>query len=625
MAGEQTPISKVVSSGLETNMDEGGGYSATIPMSSPVINLEAVEISGNKSVSGENPQNQNIGDGSQLPPKEGHGSSLGSGGANVGSLFSTPSSSVPSLVSLFSKPSSTISPIITFSSPIATSFSLGQTSSQRGILSSLLPYPQLTGLQATMPGQSMAVGQSSSQTMPSSSSQSVTIQESHLLELIKLATQATQPPPTTPPPTQVDWFSQLTAALKPTPPTPPPPPPTGMEAIMKLLVEELKKQKPSEPVSEPVSPAKELLKILKIAAGEEADEQARVAKVPKSATKSRFCDWVANYTFPDGQKVPLIVGTYDGTRDPEDHLAVYDQAVLTEKWVDPVACHLFPGTLQGYALEWFTKLPEKSIKDYEDLKEKFVAQFAQQKKHRRSHLEAHLIRQREDESLSDFIQRYTLECQKIPGLPESQQISGFTLALLPGTLQDDLSAKIPSTFKDAIDIAYNFIRSKETASLVRGVTKKDKSGGGSPSEEGGRHGNRGDERRGERQEKRYGPYNKDPPAVNLIKSPREILNTERVCATFKPPSPMAFKSGRKNMDQYCEFHEDHGHDTNACRQLKLEIKRALDEGKLEHLVPGAKQVKRDPTKRTFAWQRKVAEEEDDDPGEPEGHVYMVHG
>src|ERR1043166_4814486 len=113
---------------------------------------------------------------------------------------------------------------------------------------------------------------------------------------------------------------------------------------MKLLVEELKKQKPPEPVPEPISPAKELLKMLNIAAGEEADEQARVAKVPKSATKSRFCDWVVNYTFPDGQKVPSIVGTYDGTRDPEDHLAVYDQAVLTEKWVDPVACHLFPGT-----------------------------------------------------------------------------------------------------------------------------------------------------------------------------------------------------------------------------------------------------------------------------------------
>nr|XP_043619825.1 uncharacterized protein LOC122591631 [Erigeron canadensis] len=379
-----------------------------------------------------------------------------------------------------------------------------------------------------------------------------------------------------------------------------------MESIMKLLVDEMKKQKQVEPAPEPVNPAKELLKMLKIVVGEEADEKARVATVPKSATKSRFCDWVANYAFPDGQKVATIVGTYDGTRDPEDHLAIYDQAVLTEKWLEPVACHLFPGTLQGYALEWFNKLPEKSIKDYQDLKEKFIAQFAQQKKRQRSHLEALLIKQRESEPLRDFI--------------TSQQISGFTLALLPGQLQDDLSKRIPLTFKEATDTAFDFIRSKETASLVRGITKKDKSRGGLANEEWSRHGREEhrEERLDERQDKRFGPYIQDTQIVNLIKCPREILNTEIVCATFKPLTPMAFKSGKKNMKKYCEFHEDHGHDTNACRQLKWEIKRALDEGKLEHLVAGAKQAK-----KNFAWQRKVVEEEDD-LGEPEGHVYMVH-
>nr|XP_043638066.1 uncharacterized protein LOC122609072 [Erigeron canadensis] len=276
----------------------------------------------------------------------------------------------------------------------------------------------------------------------------------------------------------------------------------------------------------------------------------------------------------------------------------------------PGGCHLFPGTLQGYALEWFAKLPEKSIQDYADLKKKFIAQFVQQKKRQRSHLEAHLIKQRESESLRNFITGYTEECQKIPGLPESQQVSGFTLALLPGELQDELSKRIPLTFQEAIDKAFDFIRSKETTSLVRGIAKKEKFGRGLASEE---HKEEHLDR-----EERFQQYIKDISIVNLVKCPRDLLNTETVCTTFKPPSPMAFKSGKKNMNQYCEFHEDHGHDTNAYRQLKWEIKRALDEGKLEHLVPGAKQ-----TRKTFAWQRKVVEE-DDDPGEPEVHVYMVH-
>jgi len=85
---------------------------------------------------------------------------------------------------------------------------------------------------------------------------------------------------------------------------------------------------------------------------------------------------------------------------------------------------------------------------------------------------------------------------------------------------------------------------------------------------------------------------------------------------------MAHRSGKKDMTKYCEFHEDHGHDTNSCRELKMEIKRALDEGKLEHLVPGAKK-KAAPAKKTYAWQKK--NDEDDRPPPAEGHVYMVGG
>ena len=185
------------------------------------------------------------------------------------------------------------------------------------------------------------------------SSKMVTIPEDHLVEILKLASQATQatpPPPPPPVPTSTYWLSQLTAALRPVPITPPPSPvPTAMESLMALMVEQLKQQQaPPAPIPEPPNPAKELLKMLKVLSGEEPEGSVREARIPRSSSKCKFCKWIANYPFPNSQQVPPVVGTYDGTRDPEDHLALYDQAVLTEKWVDPVACHLFPGTLQGY-------------------------------------------------------------------------------------------------------------------------------------------------------------------------------------------------------------------------------------------------------------------------------------
>ncbi|GKE77534.1 hypothetical protein Tco_1543654 [Tanacetum coccineum] len=45
------------------------------------------------------------------------------------------------------------------------------------------------------------------------------------------------------------------------------------------------------------------------------------------------------------------------------------------------------------------------------------------------------------------------------------------------------------------------------------------------------------------------------------------------------------------MTKYCHFHEDHGHDTNDCRELRHQIKEAVELGQLSHLVKGIKKGK----------------------------------
>ncbi|KAJ0454844.1 putative nucleotidyltransferase, Ribonuclease H [Helianthus annuus] len=48
----------------------------------------------------------------------------------------------------------------------------------------------------------------------------------------------------------------------------------------------------------------------------------------------------------------------------------------------------------------------------------------------------------------------------------------------------------------------------------------------------------------------------------------------------------------QDLTLYCEYHKDSGHTTNNCISLRLEIERALKEGKLQHLLPGGQK----PTK-----------------------------
>ncbi|XP_071708274.1 uncharacterized protein [Rutidosis leptorrhynchoides] len=59
--------------------------------------------------------------------------------------------------------------------------------------------------------------------------------------------------------------------------------------------------------------------------------------------------------------------------------------------------------------------------------------------------------------------------------------------------------------------------------------------------------------------------------------------------------------------KYCEFHDDHGHDTNRCKNLMERVLEALRAGKLDYLKP-PKKDKGKPAEegskaKTFAWQK----------------------
>nr|GFC03184.1 hypothetical protein [Tanacetum cinerariifolium] len=71
---------------------------------------------------------------------------------------------------------------------------------------------------------------------------------------------------------------------------------------------------------------------------------------------------------------------------------------------------------------------------------------------------------------------------------------------------------------------------------------------------------------------------------SLSKSPREILATEKVARSFEQPPRMLGSRRSRDMSKYCYFHEDHGHDTNDCRQLRIQIEEAVKPGQLSHLV-----------------------------------------
>nr|GEW96626.1 reverse transcriptase domain-containing protein [Tanacetum cinerariifolium] len=74
---------------------------------------------------------------------------------------------------------------------------------------------------------------------------------------------------------------------------------------------------------------------------------------------------------------------------------------------------------------WFDDLPPESIDSYDDLKKAFLENYLQQKKYIKDLIELHNIKQRDGESMDDFVKRYKLENRDVNGAPECMRISGF--------------------------------------------------------------------------------------------------------------------------------------------------------------------------------------------------------
>ncbi|PWA61576.1 reverse transcriptase domain-containing protein [Artemisia annua] len=237
-----------------------------------------------------------------------------------------------------------------------------------------------------------------------------------------------------------------------------------------------------------------------------------------------------------------------------------------------------------------------------------------------------------NESLSEFKERWTDEASRISRVPEIMQISSFIDGCKCPELAKRFSEKIPKTVTEMMMRVDDFIRSEKayrTAEIPRGE-KLDAYRRDNPTYRQDQNSNRppfrGDRRRvNHREDFRprrndyYAPY---APARNdntnranyrtdyprnetnrrdtrpidlniLTKAPKEILATEHQLRLPAPP-PLRGKPARENLDKYCDYHGERGHLTNDCHNLKEQLKKAMETGKLDHLLKDVRQRDRAP-------------------------------
>jgi hypothetical protein len=161
-----------------------------------------------------------------------------------------------------------------------------------------------------------------------------------------------------------------------------------------------------------------------------------------------FTRRIINFSEDKRRHMPANVKTYDGTGDPDDHLKIFESAATIENWPQPVWCHTFNSALVGNERTWFSKLPQRSIDGFEDLRKAFRLNFTQRKKCAKNPVELARVKQRQGESASAYMESYKDECIHIKACPEILKISGFMNGINNPELIRRLNDKVPQTFDE---------------------------------------------------------------------------------------------------------------------------------------------------------------------------------
>ncbi|GJZ15016.1 reverse transcriptase domain-containing protein [Tanacetum coccineum] len=112
---------------------------------------------------------------------------------------------------------------------------------------------------------------------------------------------------------------------------------------------------------------------------------------------------------------------------------------------------------------WFDELPPESIDGYKDLKAAFLAYFMQQKKYVKDPVEIHNIKQRDGETIEEFMERFKVETRRMKGAPECMQISGFMHGVNNPELTKCLNEHVPKTMEEMMIATTAFIRGEVVA------------------------------------------------------------------------------------------------------------------------------------------------------------------
>ena len=301
---------------------------------------------------------------------------------------------------------------------------------------------------------------------------------------------------------------------------------------------------------------------------------------------------VLDYDPPRGFSIPPFT-MYDGSSDPYDHMRHFNQAMILNAGDDRLLCKVFPANLKGLALVWFHKLPIGSINTFVELWTAFVFQYLCSIRQKGNISSLQSILKREDESIRDFTRRFRQAVQQIDVYSMDAAFQNFRISFRPTTpFFQSLSPDPPATMEELYRCADKFSTLEDNiqaaSQIVMITTQSGKPAAKGPSEHKSNK-SKGQKRLDGQSEKR-----KDPPqftALNIAYD--QLLPIIRDLLDFNWPPHMRAGPDQRNRSLRCDYHRDHGHETNHCQSFKFMVEKLIRAGHLSRYL-------REPTRGATA-------------------------
>ncbi|RRT84625.1 hypothetical protein B296_00004692 [Ensete ventricosum] len=163
---------------------------------------------------------------------------------------------------------------------------------------------------------------------------------------------------------------------------------------------------------------------------------------------------------------------YDGSCDPAEHVATFHAQMALYDTSDVLMYQAFSTTLRGSARTWYYRLKPVSISSFDLLAKEFELKFLASARLKPIAASLLGLAQGNDESLAQFIRRFTSQVRGVPDVHPSLTIQAFLMGLKPSRFFWSLIKRLPIMVPEMLQRAHQYIVVETLVASKRDESKR---------------------------------------------------------------------------------------------------------------------------------------------------------